>query len=73
MTQQDKLIRQIARLVSRMSVDVDYLLGRVHEFGPHTKGKQQYVARRVVGLRADVAKLGLALGSKPQSLSGGAK
>lgn len=57
MTQQEKTIKDLVRVVLRLSEDMDYLLGRVHEFGPNTKGNQPHVARRVVALRAAVETL----------------
>ena len=66
MTQQDKLVKQIARLVLRMAEDMNFLLGYVHEFGPHTVPyRQGAVARRTVALRASAEKLRSVLGSKP--------
>ena len=73
MTNQDKLIKQLTRVVLRMAVDVDYLLGRVHEFGPHKSGNQSHVARRVAALRASAEKLESIADSKPQSRSRGSK
>lgn len=73
MTQQDKLIKQLTRVVLRLADDVDFLLGYVHEFGAHTPRKQGDVARRAVALRASADKLRLALDSKPQSHSRKAK
>jgi hypothetical protein len=66
MTNQDKLLKQVARVVLRMAEDVDFLLGRVHEFGPHKRGNQAYVARRTVALRANVDSLRSGLGLKPR-------
>jgi hypothetical protein len=68
MTEQDKLIKQIARFVLRMATDVDFLLGHVHEFGPPVQ--QKAVARRTLALRANVDSLRSTLGLKPQSHSG---
>jgi hypothetical protein len=68
MTEQDKLLKQIARLVAQMGDDMDFLLGYVHEFGP--AAKRRFVARRTVALRANVEKLRLALGTKTQSQKG---
>ena len=73
MTQQDKLIKQLSRVVLRMGDDLDFLLGYVHEFGAHTPRKQGAVARRAVALRANVEKLRSIVETKPQSLSGVAK
>jgi len=73
MTQQDKLIKQLVRLAAQMGDDLDFLLGHVHEFGPHTSRSQTRVARRAVALRASVEKLRLIAASTSQSLSGKAK
>jgi len=72
-TPQDKLIKQLYRLTVRMSEDVDYLLSRVHEFGPNTPDNQRRVARRVVGIRADVEKLKSIADSSLQVPSRGSK
>lgn len=72
MSHQDKALKQLTRLVLQMTDDVDYLLGRVHEFGPNKPGNQRFVARRVVSLRANAEKLRSMLGSKPQARSGAA-
>lgn len=73
MTEQDKLIKQLARFALQIATDVDFLLGHVHEFGPHVPGKQKAVARRAAALRADVDSLRSTLGLKPQSHSGEAQ
>jgi hypothetical protein len=74
MTNQDKLLKQVIRLILKMAEDVDFLLGHVHEFGPHNSSyRQRFVAQRTVALRANADALRLLAGLKPQSRSGEAK
>jgi hypothetical protein len=68
MTEQDKLVKQLARFSLQMATDVDFLLGYVHEFGDPVRRKA--VARRTAALRANVDSLRSMLGLKPQSHSG---